>query len=206
LEDRVLLIVFLIAVGLVLVALGLYYLLRPPSDKQTITVTGPGSVGINVPVALCMVVLGVALVAGASPGSRWLDKQFGGSTAVPDDPASPSPSDVRVTVTTPTDRARVSSDGFGVEGTVTGMRPDETLWLLDYDGGYSVDMMADVAGDTWTATDEQIGTGPLTVVLVVATPPCADYLNSVGLSDGNYAPRLPRGCAVVARRSVMVEP
>jgi hypothetical protein len=123
--------------------------------------------------------------------------------------ASPTPAP-KAKLTSPRADARVSvSHGFTVRGTVTGLGKD-TIWIVDYDGGYTVDTQATVIGKSWSATDNNLeGTGnamPFTVTTqaFIATPVCASSLTNIQASTNNYVYKMPPGCRIFGQVPVNV--
>jgi hypothetical protein len=103
-----------------------------------------------------------------------------------------------------------SGNGFTVSGNVRNVGPD-SVWITDYDGGFTVDGKALITGGTWSAFDNDLGTAaqkppfPLTVVAVLANPSCAATLDRVSNSDNDYLTALPPGCSEVGHGKVTVE-
>lgn len=126
---------------------------------------------------------------------------------------TPPPSSARVpsaTMTYPKPNAVVSKQiGFTAGGTVSALGPD-SVWLTDYDGGYTVDQKAAIIGNAWAATDQPLGDSAerlpfrLTVIAVLATPGCATALGRVAATEADYITTLPIGCAPFATVTVNV--
>src|SRR5262249_32209118 len=96
------------------------------------------------------------------------------------------------TLKTPTKGTKVSrSKGFTATGTASSLGSD-TVWILDYDGGYTVDQEAKVNGGQWSAADYPLGDPsdhlpfPLTMKAVLANPHCATRLNKLSSSKNDY--------------------
>jgi hypothetical protein len=116
-----------------------------------------------------------------------------------------------VHIVAPHQGAAVSqSEGFRARGTSSDLGND-TLWLTDYDGGYTVDNEATInTGGSWTASDSDLGnTGqslpfPLTARLILADPQCAAELEATYNSGPDYLTSLPGGCTVAGTVTVNV--
>ena len=149
----------------------------------------------------------------ASPTSPAPIATIGGSPS----PSARSPS-TEPAVSGPTVRLTVPSagtavpqaKGFTAEGTVSGLGND-TLWLTDYDGGYTVDNEATVNLDgTWSASDSDLGSSSealpfsLTVRVILADTQCAATLQATSNTNSDYLTGLPGGCTVVGEVTVRV--
>ncbi len=92
--------------------------------------------------------------------------------------------------------------GLIATGTATDLGTN-TVWILDYDGGYTVDDEATVTGTRWRAADLPLGdsTDPIpftvTVKTVLANPACATALAKLNTTVTDYTKTLPAGCTVV---------
>lgn len=100
--------------------------------------------------------------------------------------------------------------GFDVKGTVSHLG-NETIWLTDYDGGYTVDGQAIVnPSGTWTVSDSDLGnTGAslpfrLTIRVILADAGCTTKLQAAMSSNGDYLTSLPGGCEVAGTVAVNV--
>jgi hypothetical protein len=100
--------------------------------------------------------------------------------------------------------------GFNAKGTSSHLGND-TIWLTDYDGGYTVDSEATVNGHGgWTAPDSPLGDPgqalpfPLTARVILANTRCAAKLQKVMNTNADYLTALPGGCAVVGAVNVNV--
>jgi hypothetical protein len=107
-------------------------------------------------------------------------------------------------------RTHVSrSHGFSVSGTAQKLGPD-SVWIMDYDGGYTVDSQAVVIGSSWSATNSNLGNAgerfpfPLTFVSVLANPSCAAILTREADSPSDYLNALPAGCTAFGKAQVIV--
>jgi hypothetical protein len=107
---------------------------------------------------------------------------------------------------TPVPQAR----GFVAQGTVSQLGND-TIWLTDYDGGYTVDNEATVNGDgAWSASDTDLGNSGeslpfyLTIRVILADSRCAATLQATSNTDSDYLTSLPGGCVVVGGVTVRV--
>ena len=76
----------------------------------------------------------------------------------------------------------------------------ETIWIVDYDGGYTVDEQATITSGKWSAFDGPLGDSTdklpfsLTMKAILATPGCADRLAKIQSTDSDYVAALPAGC------------
>ena len=81
---------------------------------------------------------------------------------------------------------------------------------MDYDGGYTVDQEAAIAGGRWSATDEPLGDASdhlpysLTMVAALATPSCAKILTQTNATSNDYLEQLPAGCSLFGEVTVNV--
>lgn len=123
----------------------------------------------------------------------------------------PSTNGPVVHLVSPAPRTAVSkSKGFTVRGSFSNLGND-TIWLTDYDGGYTVDSEAALAtNDTWAASDSDLGNAgeslpfPLTVRLILANEHCAAKLQATYNTNGDYLPSLPGGCIIADALTVNV--
>jgi hypothetical protein len=121
---------------------------------------------------------------------------------------SPGPA---VSLISPTTGASVSrTRTFTVTGKASHLG-NETIWLTDYDGGYTVDDEATIFDNGgWTASDSDVGDPgqalpfPLTLRVVLADPGCAAALQKTMRTNGDYLTALPGGCAVADSVTVNV--
>ena len=141
------------------------------------------------------------------------------SSMPPSAPASPvaSPTNAPPSVQTPYavlqspgNGALVSqSQGFIASGKAASLGPN-TIWILDYDGGYTVDQEAAVYSETWTAVDRPLGDSSdrlpfsLTMRAVVANPHCAEILSQINSTSDDYIQNLPDGCKIIGQVTVKV--
>jgi hypothetical protein len=100
--------------------------------------------------------------------------------------------------------------GFVARGTVRSLGND-TIWLTDFDGGYTVDNEATVNGDgTWSVSDSDLGNSGqslpfgLTARVILADSHCAARLQATYNTNNDYLTTLPGGCAVVGSVKVQV--
>jgi hypothetical protein len=116
-----------------------------------------------------------------------------------------------VSLTSPAPGTAVSQTKvFTITGTV-GHLGNDTLWLTDYNHGYSVDDEATVnANDTWKALDSNVGNPgqplpfPMTLRVILADRGCASKLEEAMDSNGDFLAALPGGCTVAATVTVDV--
>jgi hypothetical protein len=101
------------------------------------------------------------------------------------------------------------SQGFIASGKAASLGPN-TIWILDYDGGYTVDQEAVVYSETWTAVDRPLGDSSdrlpfsLTMRAVVANPHCAEILSQINSTSDDYIQNLPDGCKIIGQVAVKV--
>jgi len=121
----------------------------------------------------------------------------------PSDSPTPPPSPTPPTIDYPTQGAPIpsSATGFQIGGKIGSIPLGEnSIWILDYDGGYTVDQVATISGDKWSAVDQDLGDAGakyplnLTVVAVWATPECAAKLAEIANTAEDYTTSLPKGC------------
>jgi hypothetical protein len=101
------------------------------------------------------------------------------------------------------------SQGFIASGKAASLGTD-TIWILDYDGGYTVDQEASVSSETWTAVDRPLGDPSdrlpfyLTMRAVIANPHCAGVLSQINSTSNDYIQNLPDGCKIIGQVTVKV--
>src|SRR6266851_3023477 len=126
--------------------------------------------------------------------------------------ASPLPSidAASATLESPKSHTSVSrSQGFIATGRAASLGPD-TVWILDFDGGYTVDEEATVVSGSWSAVDQQLGDSSdhlpfyLTMRAVLANTQCAGMLTQVESTSNDYTQNLPAGCKVIGQTTVKV--
>jgi hypothetical protein len=116
-----------------------------------------------------------------------------------------------VRISSPRQGAAVpQAEGFIASGTSSGLGND-TLWLADYDGGYTIDNEATLnANGSWAVYDSDLGnTGQsppffLTARVIVADAQCATKLQATLNSSPDYLTGLPGGCVVAGAVTVNV--
>jgi hypothetical protein len=116
-----------------------------------------------------------------------------------------------VTLKSPAKGADVSrTKVFRVAGTSSHLG-NATIWLTDYDGGYSVDDEATIySNGTWQAFDSNVGNQgqrlpfPMTLRVILADTQCAAKLQEAMNSTGDYLTALPGGCTVAGAVTVNV--
>lgn len=148
----------------------------------------------------------------ASPTSPSPTAVIDGSPPPPSiDAPSTEPSNPTVRLISPSKGTAVPrAKGFVTKGTVTGLGND-TIWLTDYDGGYTVDNEATVNGDgAWIAPDSDLGDSgealpfDLALRVILADSQCAARLQATYNTDSDYLTALPGGCTVVGGVTVRV--
>jgi len=183
---------FLILVGVVLLIIKIQ-----PSDSLF---QGPGRIMVSGPVGLVVIVIGVVCLGLSVASSR-----VNNNNSNPNNTTSPTPTPatthrMSATLTSPSDDTSVSrSQGFTASGTEAFLGSD-TIWILDYNGGYTADQPAAIAGGRWSAVDQPLGYSSnhlpykLTMVAVFANRACAKVLTRLSNSPNDYTARLPAGC------------
>lgn len=123
---------------------------------------------------------------------------------------SPTSSGPVVTLATPTTGTSVSrSQGFIASGKALSLG-SYTVWILDYDGGYTVDQEGAVANGVWSAVDKPLGDSSdqlpyyLSMRVVLANRKCAAELQKTNSTSNDYLAQLPVGCTVVTGATVHV--
>lgn len=154
-------------------------------------------------------VFALAFVPGiisSSPGATNPGPLTPSHTAAPN-PVSAGPI---VTLTSPTHGQSVSrSKGFAASGEALSLGSG-TVWILDYDGGYTVDQEGTVASGLWSAVDQPLGDSSdslpyyLTMRVVIANPACAAILQKTNETTQDYLTQLPAGCKYVTGVTVHV--
>jgi|HubBroStandDraft_6_1064221.scaffolds.fasta_scaffold43826_6 hypothetical protein len=218
--------------GLFLLISGIWLMLRgrPSSPQDATEASLKEVIRLNVPAQALLVLVGAALLvcggyfavtktqasetspsAGSSPATE--------SPTAPQTSPSASPTPAKVlttpgaasaTLNHPVDGTKVSrSRGFVARGTATSLGP-YTVWILDYDSGYTVDQEATVSAGKWSALDQPLGDSSdqlpfeLTMVAVVANPHCALKLGQIDSTSNDYTQSLPEGCNIFGRVTVDV--
>jgi hypothetical protein len=147
---------------------------------------------------------------GSQPGASSPASSSSPSPATSATSAPPSTDTPYATLKSPTNNALVSrSQGFTATGKAAALGPS-TIWILDFDGGYTVDQEAVVSSGNWSATDKPLGDSSdhlpyfLTMRAVVANPQCAGILAAVSSTSDDYIQNLPAGCKVIGQVTVKV--
>jgi hypothetical protein len=124
--------------------------------------------------------------------------------------SNPTPSGPVVTLTAPTTGTSVSrSQGFIATGKALSLG-SYTVWILDYDGGYTVDQEGVVANGLWSAVDKPLGGSSdqlpyyLAMRVVIADQECATKLQATNSTTNDYLTQLPAGCKVITGVTVDV--
>jgi len=219
------------AAGLSLLISGIWLMFqgRPTSPDEATEASLKEVIRLNVPAQALLVLVGAALlVAGGylgvthwqtTPGSNTInsspttaDTASPSATPMGTSPSSPTSAPVQAyaTLTSPNNGTKVSKQGgFVARGTATSLGP-YTVWILDYDGGYTVDQEAAVAAGQWSATDQPLGDSSdvlpfnRTMVAVIADSYCANRLSQIQSTSDDYTQNLPDGCKIVGRVTVDV--
>jgi len=85
-----------------------------------------------------------------------------------------------------------------------------SVWILDYDGGYTVDSRASITDGRWAAIDQPLGDASnhlpysLTMVAALANPACAAVLTRLDAGSNDYTNSLPQGCKLFGQVTVNV--
>lgn len=226
--------VALASIGLVLVGLGIYGVVRGKFGEQTSSPALGGTV--TLPLSGLLLVLGLCCIGysgylGANKSINSISPAANNSNSAPISPTSPTftttPTAVPSTSTHAAPPARAPSvkldtprngtivsekKGFVATGTVSSLGTN-TLWILDYDGGsdYTIDEPAKVVDGKWSATDGPGLGSPsqslpfsLTMVVVVADSSCNATLNKLNNTQNFNISSLPSGCEVVTETTVNV--
>jgi hypothetical protein len=170
-------------------------------------------------ISLAIVGIGVFVLAfipgivnNSSPGSPISGVTTPQATATP---AARSPSQAVqtgpvVTLSSPITGTNVSrSQGFIATGRAESLGT-YTVWILDYDGGYTVDQEATLASGQWSAVDKPLGDTSdhlpyyLTMRVIIGNHKCAARLQQVSSTNNDYIPQLPDGCKYVSGTTVHV--
>jgi hypothetical protein len=199
--------IFLIVVGVALLVIKVQ---KSESESFKPIFQGPGRIMVSGPVGLVVIVIGVFCLIisaaairadGDSSITPISDHSHGSSSAV----GRPS-----AKLLQPVDGSQVSrSHGFTASGSEASLG-SETIWILDYDGGYTVDQEAAVAGGHWSATDQPLGDSSnhlpygLTMVATFADPTCAKKLAHLNEGNNDYTSELPAGCKLFGEVTVNV--
>jgi len=201
---------FIGLLGLIVFIAGVVLLFRRSSSAPPGPKTKAAGFGVKIQTqgpAELMLISGIILLIG---GAYFAEHTHSQQTGLPTDPpstSSASPTSAAsptaasevpfASVTYPRSGLHVSrKHGFTMGGRVTD--PGQyTVWILDHPAGYYfVDVVANVTGGTWAATDQQIGDATdilpysRAVVAVIADPHCARVLNRATGQIGS----LPSGC------------
>jgi hypothetical protein len=125
-------------------------------------------------------------------------------------PSQAAPSSLLVTLASPPTDTDVSrSQGFIATGRARSLGT-YTVWILDYDGGYTVDQEATVASGQWSAVDRPLGDASdhlpyyLTMRVVTANTKCATKLQQINSTKNDYTQNLPAGCTYISGTTVHV--
>lgn len=222
----IVIIISICVAGLFLLISGIWLMFqrRPVSPGEATEASLKEVIRLNVPAQALLVLVGAALlvsggylgvtrwqtaqgsnVINSSPASRATASPFAVTTTSPSISPISTPSPASATLTSPNNGVKVSKrDGFVARGTVASLG-SYTVWILDYDGGYTVDQEAVVTAGLWSATDQPLGDPSdklpynLTMVAVMANPYCADRLSRIQSTSNDYTLNLPGGCKIVGR-------
>ena len=186
------------------------------SDGQQHTGVVTPVVSFNGPVGLVLVVLGIVCVA--IPATRYLLSASPSATrasapvvVVTSAAKSPTTITASAMLTSPPDNMSVSrKNGFTAHGNARSLGKD-TIWIVDYDGGYTIDGEALVSGNAWSAGDYPLGDSTdklpfdLTMKALLATPGCAGQLLRIEGTNSEYVSSLPAGCTIFGSVTVVVD-
>jgi len=222
------LVITFIIVGVFLVLVGVTLLvvkIQVDSDSGFKPIfQGPGKIMVSGPVGLVVIVIGVVCIgfsavsykingsnASANSTPTPSNSVATASTTTPAPIAgSPSPGKLIAALTSPADGTKVSrSQGFTAHGTASPVGTD-TIWILDYSGGYTVDQKAVLINGRWSALDQPLGGSSdrlpysLTMVAALANPTCAARLTHVNETKNDYMTHLPAGCQLFGQVTVSV--
>lgn len=186
-----------IIVGLALIAAGLRLTFKAKGGEggmRTALITVQGPTGILV------IVLGLICLGGGAYLGLKVANPSSAKTA-----NHPS-----AFLQLPTNGTKVSrSLGFVARGRATNLGKD-SIWVLDYSGGYIVDSEAELINGQWSAIDQPLGNSSdhlpysLTMVAVFADRACAARLDEVNATNNDFLNSLPTGCKPFAQVTVNV--
>ena len=198
----------LVFVGGFLVLMGVVSLTIGRSTSNESTLQGPWNITITGPVGLVLVLIGIIC---------WIPSVYkainNGHGNVRSTPASATPAatieGVSLSFDGPSDGTDVSvSLGFKAGGRAEAIG-SRSIWILDYDSGYTVDQKAVISTGRWSAVDAPLGDTSdlpfnLTVVAVLANADCEKKLTQISATKEDYTDTLPDGCTIFGRRVLSV--
>jgi hypothetical protein len=228
----VVVIIVLCISGLFLLISGIWLMLRgrPDTPDGATEATLKEVIRVNVPAQALLVLVGAGLLISggylavtraqdtgtSSVGQVPVSTGRNSPSAKPSPSPSPSTSlpptagQSSATLSYPSDGTKVSRQrGFIATGAAASLGP-YTVWILDYDGGYTVDQEAKIVAGQWSATDQPLGDSSdhlpydLTMVVALANPHCAARLTQIGSTRNDYTQSLPDGCRIVGQVTVNV--
>jgi hypothetical protein len=195
------LVITFVVVGIFLVLVGvamLFVRIQTDTVGARPIFQGPGRIMVQGPVGLVIIVIGVVCLSFSGISYR-MNGNNGSQSRVPNHTSSKRLG-LTAALTGPTDGTQVSrSQGFTASGVEASLGA-YTIWILDYDGGYTVDQEAAVAGGRWSAIDQPLGDSSnrlpysLTMVAALANPSCAATLAKLNEGNNDYSAQLPAGC------------
>jgi hypothetical protein len=229
-EIGIIVVIVMCIAGLALLISGIILLAKGGSGApgETTEASLKEVIRVNVPAQALLVLVGAGLLSGGGY-LAVTHTQTSNSSANSSSPAlivptsssaelGPSPSisqaagisQPTAALTSPSNETSVSrSKGFVATGSAANLGPN-TIWILDYDGGYTVDQEGKVINGQWSATDQPLGDSSdhlpfnLSMVAVLANPHCAATLNTIDGTSDDYTPSLPQGCIQVGQVTVNV--
>jgi hypothetical protein len=202
----------LVIAGGVLILAGIAMLLIVRFQGADSTIKGPGDISLNGPAGLVVVVIGVVcLIVPLFIGPSKRSSTELPRSSSPTGPFTPPPAEnASATLTSPAENLPVSrSNGFTAGGMITSPG-SSSVWILDFDGGYTVDQRASVSSGQWSAVDKPLGDPTdslpfdLVMVAVLADPDCAGQLTKISDTSDDHTDQLPDGCHEFGRRTVHI--
>lgn len=204
----------LLCFGVILVALGVGFRIQIGERGGSVNPNKWASIGAFGLGVGCLV-LGVVLLLADTGTTQSPQPTSTGPTSTATSLPSVAPSQTGTaplaTLDFPTAQAGVSKlHGFVASGTA-GQIGSLDIWILDFDGAYTVDGVASIAGSKWSAADYPLGDAsdalpyPLTLVAVTANAACSATLLKVSNTDEDSIAKLPSGCHVFGQVTVDVD-
>jgi hypothetical protein len=202
-----------VCVGIFLVLVGVALLVvrfQSPESFRPIF-QGPGRLMVSGPVGLVVIVIGVFCIAFSAVSYKVTENSSSLNPAPSISPqpilSSHAPAIPQAKLTSPVAGTEVSRSGFTASGTDSSLGSD-TIWILDYDGGYTIDEEAEISTGHWSAFDGPLGNSklPFSLIMraVLADTSCAAKLARLSNENDYNIPYLPSGCTVFGQTTVNV--
>ena len=202
----------IVGIFLILVGVALLVIKVQTSESEVFKpiFQGPGRIMVSGPVGLVVIVIGVFCLIISAAVIRTANSNNSPSGDHHSQISVSAHSRPSAKLLEPLDGTQVSrSRGFTASGSAVSLG-SETIWILDYDGGYTVDQEAAVAGGHWSATDSPLGDSSnhlpygLTMVAALADPACASKFTRLNEGNNDYISKLPVGCKLFGEVTVDV--